>query len=109
MNRYRAAFGEPTVEVPLRLLRVDGSVVEGAVRVGKPYPEADGSCWRCPVELEGHRGRYPDITGVDSLQALCLALALLRSELQDLETRGIRVLDAESDEPWDLDAVFGRR
>lgn len=100
-------FGEPIAEATVRLREPDGTTVPATIRVGKPYEEADGSCWRCPVEVAGYRGRYADMAGVDSLQALCLALALLRTELSNLRARGGDVLSDDSDDDFDIDAAFG--
>ena len=100
-------FGEPVAEAGIRLREADGTTIPATIRVGKPYEEADGSCWRCPVEVAGYRGRYADIAGVDSLQALCLALALVRTELSNFRARGGDVLSDDSDDDLDINAAFG--
>ncbi len=48
----------------------DGSEVAVHAMFGVPYP--DGNGWACPVALDGIDGRYVDIRGDTSLQALCL-------------------------------------
>ena len=58
------------------------------IRIGKPHAELDGEHWACPVWLDGLDGRYPDIRGMDSLQAVTLALAFLRSMMNGFAKRG---------------------
>jgi hypothetical protein len=75
------------------------------LRVGAPYKEEDGM-WACPCELEGFESSYRDISAADPLQALCRAMARLRSRLQDFTAAGGVVLDATTREPLDLAAAF---
>ena len=88
----------------------DGSETRIVVRVGAPYP-IDERTWACACELEGHGGRTLDIHGGSSMQALCLAINLVRSQLAHLIETGERLLYAEGGGDWDLnqiDVVFGR-
>jgi hypothetical protein len=79
--------------------------------VGAPYL-AEGAMYRCPVELVGVDGRYPDIAGDGSLQALCLAIRLLATRLGHLLQAGERLVYADDrSTDWDsgsLDNLFGR-
>ena len=59
------------------------------VRIGKPYAELDGERWACPVSLEGLDRRGPDIRGIDSLQALTLAIHFAKSALQTFVEQGV--------------------
>jgi hypothetical protein len=93
--------------------KADGSQTKLTARVGMPY-RVDGDHYRCPVELVGLDGRYPDVAGESSMQALCLATNLLTTRLRHLLEAGERVLyvkDDQSGSAWDvetLNAVFGR-
>ncbi len=94
---------------PLLWLQQDGTELRLVARVGTPYA-IDERTWACPCELEGHAGRLPDIFGGGSMQALCLAARLVRSQLADLIGKGERLVDIEGGDAWDLerlDAVFG--
>ena len=93
-------------------LKADGSEVTVIARVGIPY-QPDGHEYRCPVEIVGFDGRYPDIAGESSLQALCLAIQLLATRLEDLQKEGGSLVypDDRSAE-WDRDSLknlFGMR
>lgn len=88
-------------------LKPDGSEVTVIVRVGMPY-QPDGHEYRCPVEIVGFDGRYPDIAGESSLQALCLAIQLLATRLEELQKEGGSLVypDDRSAE-WDRDSLNG--
>jgi len=79
------------------------------VRIGKPY-EVSSLEWACPVEIRGFEPRYPDMRGVDAVQALGLALATARCRIEDFIDKGGRVLDLGDRSEWDrraLMAAFG--
>jgi hypothetical protein len=57
--------------------------------IGKPYAELNGKRWACPVFLDGLDRRGPDIRGVDSLQALTLAIYFAKNTLQSFVERGL--------------------
>ena len=66
--------------------------------------------WACPVEILGFEPRYPDAHGGTSLQALCLAIMLVRSRVEDFISKGGKVLDIVGGHEWDVKsiaAVFG--
>ena len=95
-------------------IKADGSEIKLIARVGVPY-EAESGQFRCPVELAGLDGRYPDIAGESSMQAMCLATSLLATRLKHLLQEGERLVYIEDrdrdDSSWDissLNAVFGR-
>jgi hypothetical protein len=91
-------------------IKADGSETEVSARVGAPYPDGDGAFF-CPVELSGVDGRYPDIGGSGSLQALCLAIRLLSTRLGHLLGDGERIVyAADRSIEWNvesLNATFG--
>lgn len=89
----------------------DGANRRVQIRVGKPY-EVSFREWACPVEIRGFEPRYPDIRGGDSVQALCLAITLVRLRIEDFIEKGGRVLDPDNGSEWDkrmLRAAFGQR
>jgi hypothetical protein len=59
------------------------------MQLGRPTPVSDEpeSDWRCPVTIPFDE-QTRDIYGVDSWQALCLALSLVHSLLADFIQRG---------------------
>jgi hypothetical protein len=108
-NRKRRAFGPQTASCDLVFQSTDGAKRPVRVRVGKPYRESP-LIWRCPAEIRGFEGRYADLAGVDSMQALCLALALVRFRIEDFIDRGGKVLHTEDGSEWNrqaLMAIFG--
>ena len=90
-------------------LRADGSQVPVTAAIGQPYQgEID---WACPVMLAGIDGRYGDIVGISSMQALNLARAMFRRRLGHMLERGeILANPGDGAVRWNvaaLDAVFG--
>jgi hypothetical protein len=66
----------------------DGSVRQVRLRVGRPY-QPDGEDWCCPVAADGLLSRpLRPIWGVDSWQALQLAIRLLAELVQGEVERG---------------------
>lgn len=91
-------------------LKADGSETRLVARLGLPYL-SDEDIYRCPVELTGLDGRYSDMAGMSSMQALCLASKLLMTRLTHLLETGERLVHLEDRSPWDaasLAAVFGQ-
>jgi hypothetical protein len=107
----RPDFGEEIATRDFVHVGPDGVRRPVKLRLGRPY-RADTGGWACPAELEGLEPRYVDARGEDALQALCLAITLLRSRLEDRSASGGKLLYADGDvELWpeDIDAMFGRR
>jgi uncharacterized protein DUF6968 len=105
----RFDFGETVGSTDFVFLFLDGSKKPVQLRVGKPYKIADGD-WACPCELVGFERRHPDMRGADSMQALCLAISLLRRRLEDFVDKGGKILDADDESEWSLReamAMFG--
>ena len=69
-------------------LRTAGAEADVRVRLGRPRPDpasAHGD-WLCPVEIHGPARRRGLVAhGVDSFQALLLAVQMLNIELRALE------------------------
>lgn len=66
----------------LLLIRSDGSETRLTIRIGLPVKRGDD--WACPCEVAGLEAQYPDITGVNPIQAMSLALRLVRSRLSSV-------------------------
>ena len=78
------------------------------ISIGVPYEEAGSAGrvrWACPVAIEGLYSRLADMVGENSLQALCLAIYLVRLLLQGFIEDGGRLL-LHSGEDFPLDAYF---
>jgi len=105
----RRLFGGEVAASDLVFRPKRGAKQHVRVRIGKPY-EVSSVEWACPVEIRGFEPRHPDIRGADSVQALCLAMWLVRSRIEDFIHKGGKVLHAEDGSEWDrrtLMAHFG--
>ena len=80
-------------------LRADGSETLIEARVGEPY-QVDTVTWACPAALDGVDGRYPDIVGGSSLQALSLALKLIATRLGHMLADNAQLVYPEDRSPW---------
>ncbi|HEX5206730.1 MAG TPA: hypothetical protein VFW10_02915 [Steroidobacteraceae bacterium] len=68
--------------------RADGERFNIVIRIGMPYVVNDVS-WACPVAVDGVDQKLADMHGIDSWQAMLLAISLVRSRLEHfLETGG---------------------
>src|SRR5260370_29553949 len=76
---------EPIASRELVCVRPSGEAITLTMTVGKPY--SSSGIIRCPVSLEPLQGPLVDIAGVDSWQALQLAMdlieRLLRAEVEN--------------------------
>jgi hypothetical protein len=66
----------PIAERTLDAVAADGTQFVLTLRVGAAYQSSDVS-WSCPIEAVGIKQRLPDITGIDSWQAIQLSFRLL--------------------------------
>jgi hypothetical protein len=102
---------EPIAEEKFVLIRSDGSELPVIARIGMPY-QIDENNWACPAELSGIDGQYPDMHGVGSMQALCLAIQTIKTRLGHLIENGEALYDINDRAyQWDkeqLQAVFGK-
>jgi hypothetical protein len=103
----KSSLSNPIAEEHLTLTR-GGTRTLISARIGRPYH--DGDCFRCPAGIEGLEPQYPDIAGESSLQALCLALRLVRDRLEDQLHKGA-VLSYPGEDgplgPEHLAVIFG--
>ena len=105
----RAEFGEVVATAEFVFQRADGDKRAVQIRIGAPYA-VSALEWACPAEIVGYEPRYPDVSGATSLQALCLAVGLVRSRVEDFMAKGGRVIDTEDDvecDAKDIAATFG--
>ena len=72
--------------------------------VGKPYP--DRSDWACPVAMIGLHGVFPDMRGVDSWQALTIAMQLIGRLLTYFVEDGGRLFWEESGAELTVEELF---
>jgi len=90
-------------------LRRNGEDVLIQAYIGLPYEQS--GAWACPAALIGVDERYPDIVGESSMQAVHLAIRLIRQRIGYLLDAGeVLVYPSERDSRWDiesLNAVFG--
>lgn len=79
---------KPIAELRLQLMR-RGSKRKSAVHVTIGAPQPDGNDWYCPICLKGLiGGKERRIFGVDSWQAIILALRLAETILQHEVRKG---------------------
>lgn len=97
---------ESIVQTAIDCLSATGERFTASVEIGKPYRVPDGH-WACPVKIRGLYDNLADITGEDSLQALCLAASLVRSLLGAVIENGGTLLHPNSNDSYELDATFG--
>ena len=101
----RRAFGEVTVASPFVFQSADGVRRRVTLRVGKPYKRSPRD-WACPAEIRGLETRYPDMSGANSMQALCLAVAIVRMRVEDFIAKGGRLFDVTGGEEWARTGVW---
>ena len=102
-------MNERIAELEVVAIRPNGERFIIDLAVGRPYPDPkhEGT-WRCPVSLAGLDNRVPDLAGVGSLQALCIAMNFIRRRLLDTRDQGIRFFTREESQEVELplDAYF---
>ena len=105
----RTSIQEPIATVSFIWVDANGKQLPVKGLIGKPHQVGDA--WACPYVLEGAFEQGPDIVGVDSVQALSLALYGLYHDLIRLLSDGGRLLNPRTREPFDLvtlKATFSR-
>lgn len=84
------------VETEIVSVGADGTRHPMTIEIGKPYP--DGQDFACRVALRGLHDHIAPIIGGDQMQALVLAISLIRSQLQVLEEQGYKIILPEDTE-----------
>jgi hypothetical protein len=82
-------------------LRSDGTEIMIEAKIGAPYM-VDETSWACPACLEGVDGRYPDIVGAGSLQALVLTIRLIGRRLGHMIDENAQLVYPGDRSAWDL-------
>jgi hypothetical protein len=96
----------PTVaEISIDAISPEGEAFVIELEIGTPY-ERGRDDWACPVALRGLYARLADPSGVDSFQALCMAISLAQDLLQAFRLKGGRLLMETEDFPLEAYA-FG--
>lgn len=107
----KSVIDHPIASEELVWIRKDGSEVSVIAQIGVPY-EIEDFGWACPAELTGVDPQYPDIHGVSSMQAICLAIRLIKTRLGHLLDDNETIYDIDDrTEKWDrarLDVVFAK-
>jgi hypothetical protein len=97
----------PTVaSISIDAVSPDGEAFVIDLAVGTPY-QCEAGDWACPIALDGLYSRLLDQHGVDSFQALCLAIRLAANLLQAFREKGGKLLDGTEDFPLEA-YVFPR-
>ena len=60
--------------------RKDGTEIPIQTMIGMPYRRDRD--WACPCAIFGFEERYPDMVGISGLQALSLAVRLVRERIK---------------------------
>lgn len=84
-------------EVKLFCIHPSGRKGTITIKVGLPYQVCTEDV-ACRVAIIGLYDHLADMRGVDTLQALCLALRLARTLLQDFEARGGQLYYSEDEQ-----------
>jgi hypothetical protein len=107
----KTPIDDPIASLELLWLRKDGSETFITAKIGRPY-KIDDDKWRCPCELLGVDSKYPDLLGMGSIQALGLALSLVKTRLGHLVEGGEKIcFPGERETMLDhayLNATFGK-
>jgi hypothetical protein len=83
----------------------DGTEVHVVARLASPTRRADG-LWVSTFVVDSLHDAQ-DMTGEDSLQALCMAMSMIRALLERFIEQGGRVLSPEDGTEFPIDATFG--
>lgn len=95
----------PVANAVLEYDDLEGRSVVVEIAIYGPH-RPDRKRWRCTVAMKGIHERLAHVAGEDSLQALCLALDLVRTRLASLIDGGGRLRIRQSNKPFDLDRYF---
>jgi len=83
----------------------NGREFELTIAVGEPY-EISENLWACPASMEGLYGRFADMHGIDSWQALQLAHQIVAETLVHFTEDGGRLFSSEEREPVTPEELF---
>jgi hypothetical protein len=90
--------------------QIDGIDPDGTRRkihvILEPPYHSDEGCWYCPTHIDGLHNLKINVAGEDSIQSLCLALSLVKSELDDFVSRGGRLFHAGTDCEYEFQSIL---
>lgn len=89
----------------LKAVDANGKASDLEIVIGLPF-EVSQDEWACPVSLEGlfkHRG---SVFGVDSLQALMLAIKFVKDLLEDFYEKGGKICWFDDGKPVSLEDLL---
>ena len=90
---------ELIASIALTAVPATGDAFAFTIALHTPYCDDQG-IWRCAATMEPLQKRLSPAAGADSLQAICLAIALVRSLLEAFQDDGGTFL--EDGERWSL-------
>ena len=92
----------------LELVRVNPDNLRDPIHasIGRPQPDGKGA-WGCSIFVNGIDAQERTIYGDDSMQALCLALGMIRFYLKEELRLGNRLVYSSGDDDFDVDVTFG--
>lgn len=96
---------EIIAERSLFAISAKGEKLTLRIAVGRPY-QVDDVSWACPVSIEGLYTKLHDAVGVDSWQALTLAIGLTRQLLDHFLEGGGKLYWEEGGEEVTLNDLF---
>ena len=96
---------ELIVETDIVSVGEDGDRHPMTVEIGRPYRV--GEDFACHVALRGLHDYMPPAMGCDQMQALILALSLIRANLKVLREKGYKILfPDDTEENIDVDEIW---
>lgn len=95
---------ETIAQRSLYCVNKDGDTQPLAIKIGKPRPVNE--LWEVYVEMDGLYDKTFLIKGVDSFQAICLAMGFVRNALEKYINEGGRLLWSDKSGEINLDTMF---
>ncbi len=92
----------------LKAVDSKGKAFDLEIIVGQPY-EVDEVQWSCPVSLKGLDNKLDHVSGIDSLQALMLALSLIRVLVEDFVEKGGNIFWFDDSKPASVEELLPMR
>ena len=96
---------QTTGTTELLCISAHGERIPVIVAIGHPFPTPGGE-WACPVSMVGLQESVADIHGLDSFQAISLAVAFVRDRLTYFIASGGRIVHPTTGEGFPIDAYF---
>lgn len=94
----------PVATLALRYTDPKGDACRILIAIATPH-QRGAHDWVCPVAIDGLHSRLPEVQGTNSLQALCFAISLVHSLLEERLSKG-GSFQTDEQLPFDLNACF---